>query len=125
MNDETNSGKVALVTGATSGIGRACALRLADDGFTVVVGGRDKSRAVAVLDEIASQGGTGSTALGDVTDPTYGETAVAAALAQHGRLDVLVNAAGVITRATAEETTDEDVSDFNDNETDAEEAEKK
>jgi len=99
--------RVALVTGATSGIGRACALRLAADGFTVVVGGRDGTRAAAVVAEIEAAGGTASTALGDVAEPGYGDGAVAA-LAAHGRLDVLVNAAGVITRADAEGTTDEE-----------------
>ncbi len=100
--------KVALVTGATSGIGRACALRLAADGYAVVVGGRDEARAAAVVDEITAAGGTASTALGDVADPAYGDAAVAAAVADHGRLDVLVNAAGVITRADAEGTTDDE-----------------
>jgi meso-butanediol dehydrogenase/(S,S)-butanediol dehydrogenase/diacetyl reductase len=100
--------RVALVTGATSGIGRACALRLAADGFTVVVGGRDASRAADVVAEIEAAGGTASTALGDVARPGYGDGAVASTLAVHGRLDVLVNAAGVITRSDAEGTTDEE-----------------
>jgi len=104
----TTRTRVALVTGATSGIGRACALRLADDGFTVVVGGRNEARATDVVDEIIAAGGTASTALGDVTDPAYGDTAVATAIADHGRLDVLVNAAGVITRADAEGTSDDE-----------------
>jgi len=99
---------VALVTGATSGIGRACALRLAADGFAVVVGGRNEGRATTVVDEIVATGGTASTALGDVADPAYGDAAVATAVADHGRLDVLVNAAGVITRADAEGTSDDE-----------------
>ena len=100
--------RVALVTGATSGIGRACALRLAADGFTVVVGGRHAARADEVVAEIVAAGGSASTALGDVAEPTYGDAAVTAAVDAHGRLDVLVNAAGVITRADAEGTTDEE-----------------
>ncbi len=106
MGDGADGRRVALVTGATSGIGRACALRLAADGFAVVVGGRDETRAAAVVDEITTAGGTATTALGDVADPAYGDAAVAGAVADHGRLDVLVNAAGVITRADAEGTTD-------------------
>jgi 2,3-dihydro-2,3-dihydroxybenzoate dehydrogenase len=100
--------RVALVTGATSGIGRACALRLAADGFAVVVGGRNSERATEVVDEITAAGGTATTALGDVAEPGYGEAAVAATVAAHGRLDVLVNAAGVITRSDAEGTTDDE-----------------
>lgn len=106
MNDGDAPTKVALVTGATSGIGRACAVRLATDGFAVVVGGRDAGRADAVVAEIISNGGTASIALGDVAEAKYGDEAVASALAAYGRLDLLVNAAGVITRSDAEGTTD-------------------
>ena len=100
--------RVALVTGATSVSGRACALRLAADGFAVVVGGRSAERAAEVVDEITAGGGTATTALGDVAEPDYGDAAVAATVAAHGRLDVLVNAAGVITRSDAEGTTDDE-----------------
>ena len=106
MSEENEPARVALVTGATSGIGRACALRLSIEGFTVVVGGRNESRAAALVNEITATGGIASTALGDVSDPTYGASAETKAETDHGRLDVLVNAAGVITRADAEGTTD-------------------
>ena len=106
VTGSTPGGRVALVTGATSGIGRACAIRLAADGFAVLVGGRDVERAGAVVDDITAAGGMATTALGDVADPGYGDAAVAAALDAFGRLDVLVNAAGVITRADAEGTSD-------------------
>ena len=100
--------RVALVTGATSGIGRACALRLAADGLAILVGGRDVERADSVVEEISAAGGTATTALGDVADPGYGVSAVEAAIDAFGRLDVLVNAAGVITRSDAEGTSDEE-----------------
>ena len=108
MSNTTNTNRVALITGASSGIGQACALRLAADGFAVVVGGRNADRAKAVVDEISAAGGTVTTALGDVAEPGYGEEAVATAVDTFGRLDVLVNAAGVITRADAEGTSDEE-----------------
>ena len=81
MNDGDAPTKVALVTGATSGIGRACAVRLATDGFAVVVGGRDAGRADAVVAEIIGNGGTASIALGDVAEAKYGDEEVVA----HGK----------------------------------------
>ncbi|WP_375214453.1 SDR family NAD(P)-dependent oxidoreductase, partial [Aquabacterium sp.] len=69
---------------------------------------RDVERADSVVEEITAAGGAAATALGDVTDPGYGDAAVAAAIDAFGRLDVLVNAAGVITRADAEGTSDEE-----------------
>ena len=56
MNDGDAPTRVALVTGATSGIGRACAVRLATDGFAVVVGGRHAGRADALVADIIRAG---------------------------------------------------------------------
>ena len=61
-----------------------------------------------MVDAITAAGGTATSAIGDVAEPGYGEAAVAATVAAHGRLDVLVNAAGVITRSDAEGTTDDE-----------------
>src|SRR5882762_2253745 len=82
--------RTALVTGATSGIGRAAALRLARDGFRVLVHGRDAERGAAVVKEIEAAGGSAEFLPADLTDVrAIGELAAAA-----GDVDVLVNNAG-------------------------------
>jgi NAD(P)-dependent dehydrogenase (short-subunit alcohol dehydrogenase family) len=81
---------VALVTGATSGIGRAVALKLADDGFYVIVHGRDVSRGTATVEEIKSNGGQGRFVSADLTTPAD----IARLAAEVGAVDVLVNNAG-------------------------------
>jgi NAD(P)-dependent dehydrogenase (short-subunit alcohol dehydrogenase family) len=84
-------GKVALVTGATSGIGKAAAIRLAAQGATVVVHGRDVTRGVAVVAEIENGGGSARFVGADLTEPME-----ALRLAREaGDVDILVNNAGV------------------------------
>jgi NAD(P)-dependent dehydrogenase (short-subunit alcohol dehydrogenase family) len=80
----------ALVTGATSGIGRAVALKLATEGFSVLVHGRDAARGAAVVEEIAAAGGQARFVAADLTDVESIENLVA----QAGEIDVLVNNAG-------------------------------
>jgi NAD(P)-dependent dehydrogenase (short-subunit alcohol dehydrogenase family) len=83
-------GKVALVTGATSGIGKAAAAQLAAQGATVIVHGRDASRGAAVVAEIESSGGTARFVRAEL-----GEPAEALRLAEEvGDVDILVNNAG-------------------------------
>ncbi len=90
----------AIVTGAVRGIGRATALRLARDGFMVVVNYRgDEALAQALVEEIQTAGGTAIAFRADVTDPEQVGAMVQAAIDQFGRLDALVNNAG-ITRDT-------------------------
>jgi NAD(P)-dependent dehydrogenase (short-subunit alcohol dehydrogenase family) len=85
-----NARQTALVTGATSGIGRAVALKLADDGFHVLVHGRDTVRGAAVVEEIVKNGGSAEFLAADLTDTQAIEQLAAAAQ----DVDVLVNNAG-------------------------------
>src|SRR5450432_3802559 len=86
------AGKVALVTGAASGIGRACARQLARHGATVVVTDRDRPGAAAVAHELGDPHRAHTL---DVTDESGWTAAIAQTVAAYGRLDVLVNNAGV------------------------------
>src|SRR5438270_13830201 len=92
-------GKVALVTGASSGIGRATALRLARQGARVVLAARTVAALEQVAGEIRAAGG-GALAVGtDVTDEGQCRGAVETAVARFGRLDLLLCCAGVSMRA--------------------------
>jgi NAD(P)-dependent dehydrogenase (short-subunit alcohol dehydrogenase family) len=88
--------RVALVTGASSGIGRACALALGREGAHVVLAGRRQDRLAEVAKGVESSGGRAVTATGDVRDEAVCRAWVAAAVERFGGLDMLVNAAGVI-----------------------------
>jgi len=83
-------GQTALVTGATSGIGKAAALKLAEYGATVLVHGRDASRGMGVVEEIERAGGHARFVAADLSDPA----AITQLAAQIGRIDILVNNAG-------------------------------
>ncbi len=101
-------GKVAIVTGATSGIGAATAKAFADAGAQVVLSGRSSAGAEATAAAIASVGGDTRIKLGDVTDSAFCAELVAYAAAEFGRVDILANVAGTITRGDATETTDDE-----------------
>jgi NAD(P)-dependent dehydrogenase (short-subunit alcohol dehydrogenase family) len=88
-------GKVALVTGAASGLGAAAARRLGAEGAKVLLTDVAADAGVAVADEIASAGGETAFLSHDVTSEADWESAVARAVDRFGRLDVLVNNAGV------------------------------
>jgi NAD(P)-dependent dehydrogenase (short-subunit alcohol dehydrogenase family) len=85
------AGRTALVTGATAGIGRAVAVRLAENGAEVVVHGRDARRGAELVDEIAQRGGRARFVAADLADADDVERLAAEA----GEVDILVNNAGV------------------------------
>jgi NAD(P)-dependent dehydrogenase (short-subunit alcohol dehydrogenase family) len=88
-------GKRALVTGASSGIGREVANRFAREGARIAVGGRDPERTMRTVDEIAAAGGTAFAVLGDVADEAGARDVVEGAVAALGGLDAVVNNAGI------------------------------
>ena len=89
--------KVALVTGASRGIGRACALRLARDGFTVVVNyAHSAKEAEAVLAAIRENGGDGMIYQADVSKPDDVKRMMRDVAKTYGQIDVLVNNAGIV-----------------------------
>jgi len=102
------SGKVALITGGGTGIGRACALAFVREGAQVAVVGRRKPPLDAVVREIEACGGKALGLTCDVTSRASVEAAIAAAAKHFGRLDLVVNNAGAIVVGTVEETFDED-----------------
>ncbi|MFV8816978.1 SDR family oxidoreductase [Haliea sp. E17] len=89
-------GKVALVTGASAGIGAACALALAKSGASVAITARRAQRLVALAEQIESSGSAVLTLAGDISDEAFALSTVADTLSRFGRLDILVNAAGTI-----------------------------
>ncbi|WP_327136488.1 SDR family NAD(P)-dependent oxidoreductase [Streptomyces sp. NBC_01340] len=90
------TGTVALVTGASSGIGADTARRLAEQGATVALVARRKDRLETLADEIAQAGGSALAVEADITDRNQAEGAVRQTVERFGRLDILVNNAGLM-----------------------------
>jgi NAD(P)-dependent dehydrogenase (short-subunit alcohol dehydrogenase family) len=98
------SGKVAIVTGSTSGIGEGIARRLAADGAAVVVTGRNTEAGERIAAELREAGGQAVFVRADVSQPEDCERLIAAAVERFGGLDGLVNNAGIFPRASLEES---------------------
>ena len=97
--------KVALVTGASSGIGRATALIFAENGYYVVAVGRSEAELGVTRDEARDMPGSMRIHLADITETTQVERLISETVQHLGRIDVLVNAAGIIKNGSLEDTT--------------------
>src|SRR5271165_2869387 len=91
----TLAGRVALVTGASQGIGRACALKLAQSGATVALAARSQEKLQALAHEIASSGGKAAPFPLDVGDEEQIKSTFKTVITQFGKIDILVNNAGI------------------------------
>ena len=89
------SERMALVTGASQGIGRTCALRLAKEGATVAAVARNQDKLNDLVSEITAAGGKAAAFALDVADEEQVKTTIKAAIAQFGKIDILVNNAGI------------------------------
>lgn len=96
--------KIALVTGATSGIGRAAAIRLAKDGFQVICGGRNHGRGAETVAAIEREGGIARFHAFDVTSENDWAALADTITSRDGRLDVVVNSAGTFFAAPLPDT---------------------
>jgi len=89
------AGRVALVTGASQGIGRACAVKLASEGVTVAVAARNQQKLDELVSEIKASGGNATAFSLDVSDEEKIKSTFKAALGQFNKIDILVNNAGI------------------------------
>lgn len=101
------SGKRVLITGGTSGMGEASALAFAEAGAHVVINGRNQQKAKDIIKQAEAFSGQIEFVAADIVDRKECDRVVEAAVECLGGLDIVVNSAGIIYHATAEETTDE------------------
>ena len=95
-------GKIVVITGASSGLGEATARLLSTKGAILVLGARRQDRLKALAETLASAGGKALTVTTDVTDPTQVKRLVDAAVGTFGRVDVMINNAGLMPQAPLE-----------------------
>lgn len=102
------SDKIAIITGATSGIGRATAVRFAEEGATVVATGRNAEQGRRTEEQIRAAGGEGLFLRHDVTTEASWNEVISETIKRFGRIDILVNNAGTFLVKPIGETTEED-----------------
>src|SRR5262245_63775730 len=107
MSVDRLAGRVALVTGAGQGIGRAIAIKLAAEGAAVLANDLDADRLAVLRANVAGAGGRCETFPGDVTDKEFGNRALEACLRHFGDLHILVNNAGYVWNSRIVNHTDE------------------
>src|ERR1051325_1284257 len=100
--------RIALVTGAGQGIGRAIALAMAREGAALVIGDLNETNASAVKKEIEGIGGKASALHADISNEESVQAMVEATLKEYGRVDILVNNAGIFPTSPVEEMAEED-----------------
>ena len=88
-------GRVALVTGASQGIGHACALALAQEGASIAVAARNQQKLEELVEQITAAGGKAAAFVMDVADEEQVKAGIKSALGQFGKIDILVNNAGI------------------------------
>jgi len=104
----TIDGKVVVITGASSGLGEATARLLSEQGASVVLGARRADRLKALADELTWRGGKAVAVVTDVADRKQVQALVDAAVQAHGRVDVMINNAGLMPQAPLERLTVDD-----------------
>src|ERR1043166_89872 len=105
------SGRVALVTGSSRGIGAGIALALADEGCDLILTGRDNAALTGVADSVCAKGRRASICIADLRDSSAASALVELVRKDFGRLDILVNCAGATKRGDFLELSDEDWAD--------------
>ena len=100
----TFNNKVAIITGSSRGIGRAVAEALASEGASVVLNGRNSAQLNDTLSEFREAGYTCQAIAGDISDYDFCESLVRKTIEQYGKLDILINNAGISTEGSIEES---------------------